>query len=115
MAPPLRSFNNAVADLVGYSYHYILLEKLKKLKITSADTIKLLDKCNDLSGEKYELELKALETMKYVDSLHQELAETKGQKYELELKALETMQYVEQLQKKATLKYQLTKFVRKSK
>lgn len=111
----VRSFNNAVADLVGYSYHYILLEKLKKLKISSADTIKLLDKCNDLSGEKYELELKALETMKYVDGLHQELAEVKGKKYELELKALETMQYIEQLQRKATLKYQLTKFIRKGK
>ena len=53
--------------------------------------------------------------MQYVEGLQKELADAKGGKYELELKAIETMAYVEKLQKKATLKYQITKFARKDK
>ncbi len=53
--------------------------------------------------------------MAYVEKLQKELDSVKGQKYELELKAIETMAYVEKLQKKATLKYQITKFARKDK
>ena len=81
----VRSFNNVIADIFGYGHHFTLLERLKDLKTASANTIKLLEKCNSLSGEKYELELKAIETMQYVEGLQKELADAKGGKYELEL------------------------------
>lgn len=136
-----RTMNNAISSVVGRGYHHDIIKRLKDAKENLERSAELLGERNRAIGDKYELELKSLETMKYMESLQKELADAKGGRYELELKALETMKYVESLQKeldnvkgqkcelelkaletmqdmenlqkKATLKYQLTKFFRK--
>lgn len=101
-----RTFNNKVSEIFGSSYFMTQINRLsqyhREMEIKTQEYHKI-------KGEKYELELKTLETMNYIESLQKELADVKGQKYELELKAIETMQFIEELQKKATLKYQIRK------
>lgn len=136
-----RTMNNAISDVVGRGYFHEVIKRLKdardklgrtsqileerniamnnkyELELKSLQTMQYVDglqkELADAKGSKYELELKTLETMQYVEQLQKDFDKIKGEKYELELKALETMQYVEQLQKKATLKYQFTKFFKK--
>ena len=110
-----RTMNNAISDVVGRGYHHDIIKRLRDAKEELRNMSQILEERNNAVSNKFELELKALETMKYVEQLQKELAEAKGGKYELELKSLETMQYIEGLQKRATLKYQLTKFFRKRK
>lgn len=85
-----RTFNERVTALFGRNYHHELLNQLEELE-------DIYEKYHTIRGEKYELELKSLETMAQMENLEKELQTVKGEKYELELKALETMKYIDGL------------------
>lgn len=64
----VRTFNNRIADIFGYSYHFKQLERITECK-------KVIDELEKTKGEKFELELKTLETMQYIEGLQKQIKE----------------------------------------
>lgn len=98
-------YKHITEDEQGLAYERIKSNYEKSVFDLNGQLNSMRDERDKAKGEKFELELKALETMKFVDGLKLELeeqqkraADAEGARYELELKALETMKYVDGLQ-----------------
>ncbi|MDE7322605.1 MAG: rhamnan synthesis protein F [Lachnospiraceae bacterium] len=68
----VRTFNNRLADIFGYSYHFKQLERLSEYK-------NIRRELERIKGEKFELELKTLETMEYIEGLQNQIKELNKQ------------------------------------
>ena len=92
-----RTMNNAISDIVGRGYYHEIIGRLKEAQQGLREVSIILEERNNAMVQKHVLELKALETMKYVEKLQAELSVAKGEKHELELKSLETMKEMDSL------------------
>lgn len=74
-----RTFNKKISAMFGSSYHHVQLDRLSQCKVDMDDKNRIISEYHKIKGEKYELELKALETMQYVEGLNKQIEELQMQ------------------------------------